>query len=80
MPCAIASGSGVGLLGLIEATSNVASDAAAPDGDAGFCADEAVATSRVARANAHEERRQGVPGDRVERSVIEISFTYGECD
>src|SRR5687768_2375706 len=51
---------GSGLLGLIEATSNVASgDAAgggAVGGDTASCADAAVDASRVARAKPHIER------------------------
>src|SRR5687768_10285729 len=46
---------GSGLLGLIEATSNVASGDTAAGGAAGACAAAAVAASRRASANAHVE-------------------------
>jgi hypothetical protein len=58
---------GSGLLGLIDATSNVESAAMAAGGAAGSCADAALAASRTAKTKAH-----------VGRSIIELSFMYVE--
>ena len=49
-------GSGFGLLGLTEATSNAAVGDMAAGGAAGSCADVAVAASRIANVNPHVKR------------------------
>src|SRR5688500_14155298 len=49
-------GSGFGLLGLTEATSNAAVGDTAVGGAAEACADAVVARSRMARAKPHVER------------------------
>src|SRR5688572_22676907 len=67
---------GSGLLGLIEATSNVASGDAAAGGAAGACADAAVAANRMARAKPPVERTNFIS---TFSFSTEISFTYGEC-